>query len=170
MKIIKCSVYNARALAMIVFNAWQELYGDILSPGILKADSTKRHIELLESFYAAGLQNNWFEAFFIVEAHSRIGCCIIGQSKDADADFDVAEILGLYINGDSRYKSFDSKALTFIEDRLRQQHYRKIKLWMLSGNMRPITFYRKYGYKPDGATRVAVLGDENMEIRFAKTL
>lgn len=170
MEFIQCKFDNAQTLATVVSTAWSAPDGDILSSGMPADDSAKQYAELLEGFYANGLLNNWFEAFFIVETSIRIGCCIAGRSKDADADFDVAEILGLYIIADYRCKSFGSKALSFIEARLRQQNYSKIKLWMLSDNMQPINFYRGHGYKLDGAKRKAVLGNEIMEIRFAKTL
>lgn len=169
MEIIQCTSDNAQTLATIVSTSWYVAYGDILSPDMLEADSTKRHIELLGGFYANGLQNNWFEAFFIMETNTRIGSCIVGKSKDADAAFDVAEILGIYILNEYRYKGFGSQALTFIEDRLRRQNYKNVNLWILAGT-RAITFYRRHGYKPDGTTRDAVLGNEIMEIRLSKTL
>lgn len=170
MEIIQCTSDDAQALAIVVATTWQTAYDDVLPSGVLNADSTRLRIEHLGYFYANGLQNNWFEAFFMVENGMNIGCCMIGQSRDADADLSIAEILGIYIIGGYRYKGYGTQALAFIEDRLKTQRYQRISLWVLEGNLRPIKFYRKHGYEQDGGLRSAVLGDDIMELRLTKEL
>lgn len=170
MEIKQCTPDDAQALAIVVATTWQTAYDDVLPPSVLDADSTRLRIEHLGYFYANGLQNSWFEGFFIVENSANIGCFMTGHSRDADADLSVAEILGIYIIGGYRHQGFGTQALAFIEDRLRLQGYKRVTLWVLEDNERPIRFYRKHGYQPDGALRSAVLGNSIVELRFAKTL
>lgn len=170
MEIKQCTPDDAQTLAIVVATTWQTAYDDVLPPDMLNADSTQLRIEHLGHFYANGLRNNWLEAFFIVENSINIGCFMTAQSRDADADLSVAEIIGIYIIGGYRHKSYGTKALAFIEDRLREQNYKRISLWVLESNLRPIKFYCKHGYEQDGAVRSVVLDDNIIELRFSKEI
>ena len=53
---------------------------------------------------------------------------------------------------------------------LRAGGYRRVVLWVLTGNVRARRFYEKAGFAPDGATNVlAALGDVE-ELRYARPL
>lgn len=170
MEIKQCTANDAQQLARVVATTWQTAYDGIFPPSVIDAESTRLRIEHLGFYYANGFQNNWFEAFLLEEDADDIGGFLMGPSKDQDADLSVAEIMGIYIVGGYRYQGRGSQALQFIEDRLRQQRYKRATLWVLEDNDRPIKFYRKHGYEPDGATRSVALSNQLAELRFAKTL
>ena len=78
-------------------------------------------------------------------------CITYGKSRDESLE-DFAEIITLYVLPAYWFQKQGYELMQFSMQRLKEQGFHRIYLWVLKENKRAIQFYKKAGFANDGAT------------------
>ena len=89
-----------------------------------------------------------------------------------DADMlEQGELCALYVDPDAWGRRVGIALVSAARDRLRDQGFREVVLWLLAGNDRGARFYTRDGWQTDGTRRKDIVwGVEVDEVRYRRPL
>jgi len=95
-----------------------------------------------------------------------------GPLRDKDLDGDcVGEIYAIYALEEFWNRGIGRKLMDTSITTLREMEYSAVKIWVIETNQRAISFYRKFGFTPDGAKKVGHREDfELNEVGYSLSL
>ena len=97
-------------------------------------------------------------------------CITYGKSRDESLE-DFAEIISLYVLPEYWSQKQGYELMRFCMQRLKEQEFYQIYLWVLKENKRAIQFYKKVGFANDGATIEVAMDDQILtDIRYRMLL
>jgi GNAT superfamily N-acetyltransferase len=149
---------DAAALAELHLDVWEEAYADLIAPEILAARraSPGARVELWRAVLAHPTGT-----VLVAEGSGRlVGFVSTGPGRDAvDPGLPALELMALYVRaevygagvGHSLFEAAVGAASAY--------------LWVLDGNERAVAFYRRQGFRFDGATRSDEVGIELRMVR-----
>lgn len=91
-----------------------------------------------------------------------VGFCTIRPSQDEDAGPRTAEMPTLYVRPGAWHRGHGQALCTAALQQARQRGFEVLTLWVLEVNERARTFYKKFGFRPDGGTTVDELTVERL--------
>lgn len=151
---------DAGAMARIHWQSWQETYRGLMADEILDHPG---FVERRERFWAAALTDERFSANRVAIAErdgEPVGIAMAGPAQDPDAHWPV-QLFVLYVLAADHGTG---AGLGLLEAVIGNGH---AALWVADPNPRAQAFYRKHGFRPDGARlRDPDLGIE--EIRMVR--
>lgn len=155
------------AVARVHVRSWQVAYRGLLPDGYLDglspADWAAR--------YTFAERGPGSPHTTVVEGADGIcGFSTVGLGRDADRD-GAGELYGIYVHPDWWNRGIGRLLIQDARDRLGQQGFSEVILWVLVGNDRAERFYRVDGWEPDGQRRLQeVHGVIVDEIRYTRSL
>ena len=176
----RATAADAGALARVRTLSWQTAYRgllpDQLLDGIDLATSTARFRERLDATDTPTPEGsrNHARDHLCLQADAVVGWSSWGPTRDEGPNqTETAELYALYVLpqcfGLGAGYALMSEVLRDVET---TGHYDQITLWVLSTNVRGISFYTRQGFKADGETKTVSLGPdiEADEVRYRKEL
>lgn len=163
-------VDDALGIARVHVTGWQVGYAGLLPEGYLDALS----VDARAQRWAATLREPDARAVATLVATADrdvVGFVTVGRSRDDDAEKDVGELWGIYVDpqhwGTGAGHALHEGAI----GALRAVGLTAATLWVLRGNDRAIGFYRQHGWTADGATKTDWRDDVRLdEERYRRTL
>lgn len=163
----EADVADARAIAEISVDGWQQGYAGILPAEYLASLS----IDERASGWVDQLSAGAVPVIVAVVAGDVVGFAAAGASRDAETPAaSTGEIYAIYVSPACWGRGIGRSLLTAAIDLLTPD-YTYCTMWVLSANERARGFYASNGFSPDGMHRVesrrgAVLD----EVRYARRL
>ena len=141
-------VEDAKAMARIHVQSWQETYRGLMADEVLDRPG---FVEWRERFWAAALGDERYSANRVAVAErggEPVGIAMAGPPEDADAHWPV-QLFVLYVLAADHGTGAGRGLLAAV---LGNDH---AALWVADPNPRAQAFYRKHGFRPDGARKHA---------------
>jgi ribosomal protein S18 acetylase RimI-like enzyme len=89
-----------------------------------------------------------------------VGYAACGSSGDEDVDRDkVGEIYVIYVHPEEWRRGYGSALVGEAMERLREDGFEEVILWVLRGNQGAMGFYEAAGFEADGARRIKQRAD-----------
>jgi GNAT superfamily N-acetyltransferase len=132
---------------------WRAGYRDIVSPERLADLPTDRWRHEI----GVGLRRPLEDAFtYVAEIDGEfVGYCYVAApSKEPDLGREAAELGALYVDPAHWRKGVGDALVRTALDRLADLPYTDVVLWTFSENAPAIALYERYGWHPDGATKI----------------
>jgi ribosomal protein S18 acetylase RimI-like enzyme len=168
-RIRSASAKDARAIAEVHVCAWRVGYHGLMPAQVLDGLS----VDEREAFWQELLDSDATDARFtlVCQIGRRLsGFCRVGTpSPDADARPQTAQLAALYVDPRDWHQGVGSDLLSAALERLRAERYREVSLWVLEGNERALSLYRRFGFELDG-TRSWHQRSRREELRMRATL
>ena len=132
---------DAEGIGRMHVQSHRETYAAVLSPAFLAAMSIDERIERWRGMLAAGDSEHWVA----VDGGEIVGFVTSGRSRDTPPARDL-ELYSLYILASHHGTGLGSRLL----DAAIGRH--PASLWVVAGNDRALSFYRRNGFREDGQT------------------
>ena len=145
-----------RGKAYVHYKSWHESYSGTVDADYLKNKFTLEKCEAMARKYP--------ENTLVAKVGGRVvGFASYGKYRDETLT-DHGEVFAIYVLEKFQKRKIGYALMTAALGRLRE--YDKVALWVLKDNAKAIDFYKKCGFRPDGAENVISLGTELTEIRM----
>lgn len=157
---------DAEAIATVHVRTWQFAYRGQIADAYLDNMSVQRGAaRWRERLMAPDAQ----ERTLVAEVAGEIvGFCVVGRSRDADADATVGELYSIHVDAQSMNQGVGSALLKAGEAFLGEQGFALATLWVLEGNQRARRFYERKGWYPDGARKEDEIANAMLaQVRYA---
>lgn len=135
--------------------SWKEAYKNDFSTQFLSSIQNDRWVP----FFSKLIQNQRFETSLFIEDQRAVGCITYGKSRD-EALADCAEIVSLYVLPGYWLQKIGYELMHFSLQRLKEQGFHLVILWVLKENIRAIQFYEKIGFVNEGTTIEVPMDDK----------
>lgn len=132
-----------RGKAHVYWSAWHDTY-----PGLV----SQEYLEKLTPEVCEKMAFDWSDGILIAKDRERV-IGFVGYSDQSRDLPDCGEIFALYVLREERGKGIGCRLLEAALERL--NGHERVCLWVVKGNERAIRFYRKHGFQPDGAEKLA---------------
>ena len=156
---------DADELARAHVLAWQQAYEGIVPDVYLRSLDAVRRAGIWRQILATTPPEVLLDTN---QEDGIVGFASFGPARDEDCGLSCAELEAIYYLADYWGSSRAQSLWQKVCDRLKDQHYSELVVWVLEANGRAISFYGKSGLAPDGRTRAAERGGKELvEIRMA---
>lgn len=149
------TIDDVQTISLIHALSWKEAYKNNLSQQFLRNIKNDRWVPLFTEY----IQNQRFETALFFEAEKATACITYGKSRDESLG-DCAEIVSLYVLPEYWSQKQGYELMQFSMQRLKEQGFNQVILWVLKENKRAIQFYNKIGFANDGATIEVPMDDK----------
>jgi ribosomal protein S18 acetylase RimI-like enzyme len=159
---------DAQAIAEAHVASWQAAYRGIISDdGLASLSIPKR-----AAAWANDLRNPDSIVYVGEEVDRLVGFVNCWPCRDPDKKTDeTGEIGGIYLHPDFWRKGFGTVLLNRALERLTQDGYSEVTLWVLEQNEVARHFYEKNGFVLDGRSEAdKIRGTDVVKIRYRKPL
>ena len=158
---------DARAIAEVHVQSWQQAYRDLLPQDFLATLSVERR----EAMWSASIAKSEPSLLVAEQDGKVVGFSAFGPCRDDGAQPTDRELWALYL-APGQWSTGRGRAL-WLQSRkaMIAQGAVRISLWVLAGNQRAIRFYTAAGFQPepDSARSVELAGARFQEIRYLLT-
>lgn len=149
---------DAPGLAALHIKSWQQAYQGILPEEFLASLDAKRREDAWLNILGQG--DDGPSVMLDCEPGGELaGFACYGASRDNDAGAASGELQALYYLREYWGSGRAGRLWHIARGHMLSQGFRDVSLWVLRDNHRAITFYRKLGFRRDGASRTDVRGD-----------
>lgn len=168
MQVRQARTADAEAIAGIHVRGWQATYrgtfSDAFLDGMDVADRARR--------WRAALDVPGHDTLVAVADDDRLlGFASVSASRDADADGAAGELQSIYVDPSDWGTGAGRALITAAVDVLHEREFTHATLWVLAGNERAESFYRRAGWHDTGDLRHDVLaGTSVTERRYRREL
>ena len=164
MKIEPITRATASAASHIYAASWKVGYRGIVPQEYLDALSPERWTDKLGN----GDHAEFREDYLLSENGRPIAASSICAARDAQL-VGWGELMSIYVQPDVYRRGYGRALFTFAVNRLRENGYSKIYLWMLEENRRARSFYEAMGFCPNGDRIEQVIGGRALaELRYVR--
>jgi len=155
---------DAGAIARIHVEAWRAAYAKLLPQDYLDRLS----VDQRKAFWEESIRCFPGSALVTEDAGIITGWICFGRCRDPGLDTD-GEVYAVYVDPQQWNRGIGKALMARAEEELSRLGYACIRLWVLKDNVRSIEFYRRLGYRMDGARKPVELGGlEVVECRCVK--
>jgi ribosomal protein S18 acetylase RimI-like enzyme len=165
-EIVDADPAQATALRDLHLTAWEVTYRDRAAEGWysegLAAHADRDWVEIVRSQAASG-----GGVLSAISDGSIIGLCQYGPTEDPDQDpGHVGQIHRLYVHPARQRAGVGRSLLAAAVTRLRESGANTATLWVLESDLRARSFYKRLGWKPDGARKIQPPTDLRYQLRI----
>lgn len=151
---------DVRAVAEIHVEAWRSAYADIFPEDFLKSLTVASR----QAFWAQFLKEKQGNLQVAIDGDRMLGWINTGPCRDQDAVTGDAEIWALYALPAVWSTGVGRELWLTAQTTLREQAYRRCRLWVLAQNARAIRFYQAVGFERDAVhAKTIELGSVKVE-------
>lgn len=153
---------EARALAQIHIETWQQAYSHVFSEEFLAGLDVDRRVHWFEARISKG------EGLIVADAGSEpAGFCFFGGSSDEG----WGEIFAIYVHPDHWGRGHGHRLLSTAERELAEMSHRRALLWVLERNRQARDFYESHGWVLGKPIRIEEIGGIQVtEVRYERSL
>jgi ribosomal protein S18 acetylase RimI-like enzyme len=168
MKISLAVPEDAPAIARMQVRSWQAAYEGILPADYLATLTVEKREVMWREFISRGSP----ELLVTKDEESIVGFVAFGPCRDENAAADRAEIWAIYVAPSHWSQGVGSQLCHRTRERLGEQGYCSVSLWVLTDNTRAIQFYTRVGFVADEeSTKEVIVGGKALkEIRYVAEL
>ena len=160
------TIDDVQTISLIHALSWKEAYKNTFSQEFLSSIQNDRWVP----FFTEHNQNQRFETALLFKDGKATACITYGKSRDESLE-DFAEIISLYVLPEYWSQKQGYELMRFCMQRLKEQEFYQIYLWVLKENKRAIQFYEQIGFVNDGATIEVPMDNKNLtDIRYRAVL
>lgn len=154
---------DVEAIARIHVSSWQQAYRELMPAEYLTALETT--IPQRELYWARSIEAGDRDVFVAERDGQVVGWISIGASRDDDAVLHTTgEVMALYVLAEHWQTGVGVALWRAGLQRLVEQGYRLLTLWVLARNERAVRFYRRAGWVEErGSVRTLVRGGVTLE-------
>ena len=155
-------------MAEVHVQSWQAAYKGLIPDAFLDNLS----VDQRENGWRKTLDMPTINVSVIEEGNRIIAFVTFGSARDEGLQENlVGEVYAIYALQEFWNRGIGRKLMETAMKALRKMGYLTVKVWVLETNQRAITFYRKFGFAPDGAEKVEPREDfELKEVRYSLNL
>jgi ribosomal protein S18 acetylase RimI-like enzyme len=158
---------DAAAFCAVRHRAWQEAYAGLMPARVL----TEMDIGAAYAGWWPFLRlrpSRRHSAIVAGKTGTVVGLAVSGPTRDEDLDRSInGELNLLYVDPTAKGLGLGKRLLVAAMDRLRENGFEDLRLWVLQANAHARSFYERNGWWTDGATRVENYpGGEVVEVRY----
>ena len=140
---------DAEALAEVHVSAWLAAYRGLMADAFLNEIT-------MEKWAARWTENLSHDKLPPVRVAVRDGevagfCVVATPSRDRDTGEQCAEVVALNVKPDAWRSGVGTALMIDALDRFRRDGWQVVSLWVVDGNNRAQSFYRRLGFEFDGA-------------------
>jgi len=141
---------DAWALAEVHTSAWLAAYRGLMSDEFLDGIS----IEKWAARWTENLNRDELPPVRVAMRDGAIAgfCTVATPSRDEDTGDEFAEVVALNVSPDAWRSGVGTALMTDVLDRFRRDGWKVASLWVVDGNDRAQSFYRRLGFEFDGAS------------------
>ena len=168
MQIRLATLNDAHDIARVHVSSWQGAYRHILPVEYLDSVSVAPREAMWREAIARGTPEVW-----VIKTEAALaGFIAFGPCRDPDMFPSQAEVWALYLSPSHWSLGYGRRLWLQARERLIQQQYRRVSLWVLADNARAIRFYRAAGFTPEIlSSKPCELGDRTLhELRWSVEL
>lgn len=141
--------------AFVHWKAWQQAYRGIVD------DSYLDNLTLQK---CEDIAYKWTENIIVAKNGERVvGFAAYGKYRNDEFE-NTGEIYAIYVLADYYGKGVGHMLMKEALERISE--FPRVALWVLKDNGRAISFYKKFGFRPDGREEILTLGSPVTEIRM----
>jgi GNAT superfamily N-acetyltransferase len=158
---------DALAVANVHVRSWQIGYRDLLPRTYLDALRPEERAQR----YTFGSSDPHAPATIVaIDSGVVCGFATTARARDAAA-VNYGELCALYVDPDWWERGVGAHLLSAACAQLLSKGFQRAYLWLLKGNIRGDSFYRKHGWITDGITRTdTIWGVSIEEVRYRRSL
>lgn len=164
--LVRAAIINdAEGIAHVHVEGWRFAYRDILPRVFLDTLS----VESRSLQWRQGIKSPSPRSSTIVATMEDrvIGFCNSGPARDSDAPHTRAELFAIYVDPSEMRRGIGSLVLDACLDKLKQEQFSDVTLWVLDSNEIGRRFYERYGWTNDGVTKTDTIGGVDVrELRY----
>lgn len=168
MQIVRATLEDAHDIAQVHVLAWRAAYDGIVPAAHLAAQSVAKRETVWREAIAKGMPEVWVAK----TAGQLLGWVAFGPSRDQDAAPQAGEIWALYVTPSHWSRGVGRQLWLRARERLAEQDYKNVSVWVLTENARAIRFYRAAGFAadPSGRKEIVMAGKPLQELRYVCAL
>jgi GNAT superfamily N-acetyltransferase len=146
---------DAWEIARVHVRAWQAAYRGIVPDERLDAMTVSHRAQRWEEWLRHGLAGMFT---YVAEAEGELhGFCTVRDVEDqADLDGPGREIVSVYVDPGSLRRGVGTALLYRSLDRLRDEGWTDVRLWVFAANRTARAFYARHGFETDGSTQIRI--------------
>jgi ribosomal protein S18 acetylase RimI-like enzyme len=168
MKISHAVPEDAPAIARVHVRSWQVAYEGILPAAYLATLTTEKR----EAMWRESISRGSPQLLVARDDDGIVGFVAFGTCRDENAAADRAEVWAIYVAPSHWSQGVGTQLCRQARERLVEQGYCSVSLWVLTDNTRAIQFYAGVGFVADAESskEVIVGGNAFREIRYVAEL
>lgn len=160
---------DAAEIASVNVRAWQQAYTGLIPEAFLANLDVAKRTDNWRTTLERGVPAVLLD--FDEKNKQLAGFVAFGTSRDTDALPDCAELRAIYYRQEYWGSGRAQLLWTAARESLCQDGYRRTTLWVLGGNDRAASFYRKQGFEFDGTERQSERGGKTLtEVRMVASI
>lgn len=162
---------DANAIAQVHISSWQDGYRDLMPAEYLQ--SLAATLAQRESFWSRSIEAGGSDVWVAELNGQVVGWVSVGASRDEDAAAgNAGEVMALYVSAEYWQTGVGLALWQAGLNRLVEQGYERLTLWVLARNERAIRFYRRVGCSEEaGSERTLQRGGVTLgEVRYGLPL
>ncbi len=143
---------DAWEIARVHVRAWQEAYRGIVPDDRLEALSVNRRAENWSERFRHGLTGRFT---YVADGDGELaGFCTVREEDAAEG----REVVSLYVDPGVQRRGVGTALLYRALDRLRDEGWTEVRLWVFAANRAARAFYARHGFETDGSTQMRIEG------------
>ena len=164
MKITHAAPEDAPAIARVHVRSWQAAYENILPAAYLATLTTEKR----EAMWRESISRGSPQLLVARDDDGIVGFVAFGTCRDENAAADRAEVWAIYVAPSHWSQGVGTQLCRQARERLVEQGYCSVSLWVLTDNTRALRFYAGVGFVADAEStkEVIVGGNAFREIRY----
>lgn len=141
--------------AYVHYNSWHETYAGLIDDNYLENFTLEKCITMA---------NRFKDNILVAKDNEKvIGFVGYGSYRNESLP-DTGEIFSIYVLQEYHGQKVGFELMNKAFEKLAD--YAQIAVWVLKGNERAISFYKRYGFEFDGTEETIVIGTPNTELRM----
>lgn len=158
---------DAQGIAQVHVRSWQQAYRELLPSDFL--DSLSATLPRREAYWRDALTRGEGDVLVAELDGQVVGWIAVGPCRDQDrSGAEWGEVQALYVLADHWGKGIGTALWQTGSERLFDQGYGRLSLWVLAANARAISFYQRHGARaePDSRRSLVRGGVTLEEVRY----
>ena len=141
--------------AYVHWKSWQETYTGLIDQTYLDGITLEKCTQMA---------HRWKDNILVAkDGEHVVGFVAHGAYRDSSLP-NVGEVFAIYVLQEYQGKKVGYRLMQSAIEKLAA--YPQVAVWVLKGNQKAIEFYKKYGFRFDGAEMDVLMGTPNTELRM----
>jgi ribosomal protein S18 acetylase RimI-like enzyme len=141
---------DVAGIARVHVQSWRSAYQGQVPDGVIDSQDEVKRAALWKQL----LRNSRYVAHVAVRNDTICGFCSLIRSRDPGTNDQTGEIATIYVDPEHWRSGAGSALLKASVEVARVTGYRAITLWVLESNQPGRRFYERFGFHPDGETKL----------------
>lgn len=162
----RAALEDSYSLAEILSHSWMSSYKNIIPMEELEKQA---NIERRQKMFRTMLATPKIDLYISFVENVPCGEIMFCNSRDKDL-IDYGEIVSIYLLEEYWGKGYGKEMMSFALEKMQENNYLNVLLWVFKDNERATRFYEKFGFVADGTEKVSSFSNKPIEIRYRLNL